>query len=96
MTKILLEIPDKIYDTIDYDMFISREQLAVLQKHILEGTLLPYNATNGDVIKALFPKVKIHQSGGYTMALFQPSTYLEDTRSEWWNAPYEVNDGETL
>jgi len=45
--------------------------------------------TNGDMIKAMFPSVEIHQSGGYTSCLFQPSVMLEDTKSDWWNAPYK-------
>jgi len=47
------------------------------------------NCTNGDMIKAMFPSVRIYQSGGYTSCLFQPSVMLEDTKSDWWNAPYE-------
>lgn len=38
--KLLIEIPERIYDTIQADEMISREQLAVLQMHILEGTPL--------------------------------------------------------
>lgn len=55
---------------------------------------IPDNATNGDVIKALFPDVKTHQSGGYTGCLFRPSVMLEDTKSEWWNAPYKAESEE--
>ena len=50
----------------------------------------PSGATNGDMIKAMFPNAKIHQSGGYTGCLFQPSVMLEDTKSDWWNAPYKA------
>lgn len=53
---------------------------------------IPENPTNGDMIKAMFPDVKIHQSGGYTGCLFQPSVMLDDIRSEWWNAPYKKGE----
>lgn len=56
----------------------------------VNAIVIPNNATNGDVIKALFPDVKIHQSGGYTGCLFRPSVMLDDIRSEWWNAPYKA------
>lgn len=35
--KIIVDIPENIIDTINDDQFISREQLAVLQKHIMDG-----------------------------------------------------------
>ena len=35
--KLLIDIPESIYDTIQADEMISREQLAVLQMHILNG-----------------------------------------------------------
>lgn len=39
--QIVIDIPDGIYDTIQADEMISREQLAVLQMHILNGAPLP-------------------------------------------------------
>ena len=39
--QIVIDIPESIYDTIQSDEMISREQLAVLQMHILNGTPLP-------------------------------------------------------
>ena len=56
---------------------------------IHNAIIIPKNPTNGYMIKAMFPDVKIHQSGGYTGCLFQPSVMLEDRRTEWWNAPYK-------
>jgi hypothetical protein len=35
--KLIIDIPDDIQNTIESDEFISREQLAVLQMHILNG-----------------------------------------------------------
>lgn len=51
---------------------------------------IPENATNGDMIKAIFPNAKIHQSGGYIGCLFQQGVMLEDKTSDWWNAPYNL------
>ena len=47
----------------------------ILEKAVKNGTPLPENATNGDVIKTLFPKCMWNATG-------------QD--EEWWNAPYEV------
>ena len=38
--KIVVDIPESILNTIQVDEMISREQLAVLQMHILNGTPL--------------------------------------------------------
>ena len=39
--QIVIEIPESIYDTIQSDEMISREQLAILQMRIMKGTPLP-------------------------------------------------------
>ena len=39
--KIVIDIPESIYDTIEDDQFISRYQLAVLQSNIRKGVPLP-------------------------------------------------------
>ena len=38
--KLIIDVPENIIDTIEDDQMISREQLAVLQMHILDG--IPY------------------------------------------------------
>lgn len=87
--KLVIEIPNSIYNTIESDEVISREQLMILQKHILDGTVIPQNPTNGDVIKAIFPK--------YYQAIFPKYSqtmlgYLNYTR--WWNTPYKEEGAE--
>ena len=38
--KLIIDIPESIFNTIQADEMISREQLAILQIHILNGTPL--------------------------------------------------------
>ena len=38
--KLIIDIPESIFNTIQADEMISREQLAILQMHILNGTPL--------------------------------------------------------
>ena len=60
---------------------------------------LPDNATNGDVIKALFPDIEIADSKAldkiYTGIPFGDLIGANvDCMREWWNAPYkEQTDG---
>ena len=49
--KLIIEIPESIFDTIQADEMISREQLVILQRHILNGTPL-------DDVKAEISKCK--------------------------------------
>lgn len=46
--KIIVDIPESIYETIEKDQFITRFQLAVLQSQIRKGTPLPKG--HGDLI----------------------------------------------
>ena len=50
-----------------------------------KSVILPNNATNGDVIKALF--------GGHDILLIEeyPSGNINFDK-DWWNAPYKVGD----
>ena len=47
--RLIIDIPERIYETIEDDIVISRGQLLVLQKHILDGTPIPDNATVCDI-----------------------------------------------
>lgn len=56
--QMVIDIPENIYDAIMDDETISREQLAVLEKHIYYGTPLPKG--HGSLIDAdeLFDKIQ--------------------------------------
>lgn len=49
---------------------------ALIVKAFKEATFIPNNATNGDIIKALFPKIDDYYSNIIDLRL-------------WWNAPYK-------
>lgn len=52
--------------------------------------LIRASATNGDVIKALFPKVPIKIFKSMNTVTFGSTQFDLD----WWNAPYKVGDTE--
>lgn len=55
-----------------------------------EGITLPEKATNGDVIKALFPNCVIDEDfGGAVVTNIDTQQYW---KKEWWNAPYRGID----
>lgn len=58
--------------------------------------ILPDNATNGDIIKAMFPKGKIRRevscTHDKTVFSFPDGTYFGTEcrfNTDWWNAPYK-------
>ena len=54
---------------------------------------IPDNATNGDVIKALFPKIKYYNEDTSCVTLKidmgEHNEYV-DFYEDWWNAPYKA------
>ena len=91
---IIIKLDEKIYTNLKNNEHIIRSITKndegsdglKAQLSILNGTVLPNNPTNGDVIKAMFPNVNVFKNGedvgieidGFTM--FSLS---------WWDAPYE-------
>lgn len=55
--------------------------------NIKAGMLIPDNATNGDMIKALFPNDKVIED-----AFIEVMHYgnYKQILSDWWNAPYKA------
>lgn len=71
------------------------EKIIKASERELKTILVPDNATNGDMIKALFPNITVVDNcwGFYSVDLEDLS---EDRalnsvglRKEWWNAPYK-------
>lgn len=54
---------------------------ALIVKAFKEATFIPNNATNGDIIKALFPKIDDNFSNIIDLKL-------------WWNAKYKAESEE--
>jgi hypothetical protein len=52
---------------------------------------IPDGATNGDVIKAMFPSIDASVSGdGDVVDVYNLGIYCQTFDTEWWNAPYRV------
>lgn len=66
--KLIIDIPESIFNTIQADEMISREQLAILQIHILNGTPL-------DDVKAELQKIA---DDSWNMRVGSVSQGLED------------------
>ena len=69
---------------------ISEEGYQHFQRAIELLGLIPDNATNGDVVKALFPNA-LYSHGDYTdkFVSFGVGVTLKDSFGKWWNTPYK-------
>lgn len=97
--QILIDIPDSSYK-VCYDLRNVGDVncLAdILVNAVGVGTPIPDNATNGDVIKAMFIDVKVNVTKySYVVEVKLPHHTEHDTGllfdKDWWNAPYQKED----
>lgn len=79
--KLIIDIPDQEYEDIQaYN--INMDGIDVVCESILHGIPIPDNATNGDVIKALFKPNWIRRMDDVVREEYE-------FNEVWWNAPYK-------
>ena len=85
--KIVIDIPEE-----DFERCKKRFQMRIniIGDAIANGTPLPKNATNGDMINALFPNAKeITVDGGYPLNYIIEGEWHRNLK-DWWDAPYKA------
>lgn len=104
--KVILEIPDEEVEIIKRNGFnkdgtFSFKLNEVLKQAIRNGVILPENATNGDVIKALFPSWEIdaeddedEEEPVVTCWIDRKTQNWTCFDLSWWNAPYPFKGGQ--
>lgn len=97
--KVLIDIPDDAYRHItEDDVFVytartnGKTFVAEMLKAIKKGLPVSDNATNGDVIKAVFPKANVWESAGRICV--DGHGCLKTFSIVWWNAPYKAESEE--
>lgn len=72
-------------EKVHYEYVAFRKQIEDISP--VSAIPIPENATNGDVIKALFPRIKLKKFPTFLRVIdgeeYIPMTY------DWWNAPYK-------
>ena len=86
--QLVIDIPENTYKQIQAlarNNYFEHDICGNSMRRIANGTPIPEGATNGDMIKAMFPNISIYEHG---------STYSinneYDFNSTWWNAPYKA------
>lgn len=63
---------------------------------IYKAILIPKNATNGNVIKAMFPSMIIQERNNVTLDIRGKTVeFTGMALREWWNTPYNTESEET-
>ena len=82
IVQVVIKLPEDTYKDIIKNGFIYDEDNEVVTYAIKNGTPIPDNATNGDVIKAIFKPNWIRRMDDVVREEYEFD-------ADWWNAPYE-------
>ena len=90
--KVMIEIPEYLYEAILEYPNVSGLNVSTLESAVLHGTPIPDNATNGDVIKAMFnclEKYEYEEPYTHGIALAGNDNRVTWFANDWWNNPYQ-------
>ena len=81
--KVLINISEQKYKWICENPLVYDSDLEI---SVRKGIAIPENATNGDVIKTMFPNASVYEhNGGATYSVNNEYNF----NATWWNAPYK-------
>lgn len=98
MARVMIEINDALVEACKWHTQgiceLTGIESGILAEAVTEGKLIPENATNGDVIKALFPDIIVEYGYGLAIGVDFGVGGERDLSRDWWNAPYKAGDTE--
>ena len=92
--KVIIEIPDYEYEQIR-EYYEKNDTVESTYGYIYRGTHIPDNATNGDMMKIMFPKVDFHEMAFTVHATTKVTSngikgsISYDFWKDWWNSLYQ-------
>ena len=81
--KVIIDVPKK-----DYDKMCKGELINTILVAIKNGIPIPDNATNGDILKIMFPSDANELDMSKLHLMYDGLDYIHEFRKDWWNAPY--------
>lgn len=88
--KLIIDTDRDMYERLTRrDRLFTNDDVNKVCWAVYNGTPIPDNATNGDVIKAIFPNTELHKESDYVSLTIQDGVYFEDRDGSWWFAPYQ-------
>jgi hypothetical protein len=87
--KIFLKTIENEKGSATYE-FVETAVKMMEQEPCEDAIIIPKGATNGDMIKAVFPNIDASVSGeGDVIDVYELGIYCQTFDSDWWKAPYE-------
>ena len=88
--QIVIDIPDHLYKLLKDFPSDSNEGTIenVLMKAVENGTPIPDNASNEDVMKIIFPSMKIEKHHSFARFVYGDESYIPCSY-KWLDAPYQ-------
>ena len=86
----VINIDENVYTRLLYSDFPTADNIDRyrIDGAVRKGTPLPQNATNGDIIKAMFQNVEV-LCDGYESIFVSIDDRDTSFDVDWWNAPYK-------
>ena len=89
--KMICDVPDEVIKSVRMGTWCGS---GVTEKMIANGIPIFDNATNGDIIKTLYPRTRDFATGlehlGVEVRIDEfPSKLTMNVDNDWWNAPYQ-------
>ena len=82
--KLIIDIPYGLKDVYEHGN-VTALDVEEMKRALQNGTPIPDNATNGDMIKAIFPTADISLND----SCFEGVVNKYGFDMKWWNAPYQ-------
>ena len=89
--KLIIDIDDDYYEIVKHDKFMTKEEIESMDGIIenaptINAIPIPKDATNGDMLKTVFPNVN------FDYRIWWDNLYFKDT--DWFYEPYEQEEGD--
>jgi len=86
--ELVIKIPEEVKNRLCFGVTYAKDIQTVCEA-LHNGTPIPDNATNGDVIMAMFPNVNVYEhNGGATYSVNNEYNF----NATWWNSQYQKGD----
>ena len=89
--QIVINIPKNLKQKID-EGFTNQVITYKLWDATKNGTVLPDNPTNGDMIKAMFPNIQTRNENTDFITYSLDGIVGTCVETKWWNTPYEKGE----
>ena len=84
--RVLIDIPEELANK---EHWYTDKEIWTVIKAAQNGTPIPDNATNGEVIKAMFPNIVVEEQSKDLFIVFNMDFQGTPFYKTWWNAPYQ-------